>query len=96
MNDTIPKVNWATTFGWALDFCRAVRERPWWARWLFRIVLGKYAYREFIGIQDALMRESFNPYYEYECRNVEYQSDKVPTKWWIEREPMLLKKNNNE
>ena len=87
----VPRVNYATTFAWALDFCRAVRERPWWARWLFGIVLGKYAYREFIGVQDALARESFDPYMDYSLQGVEYHADKLPLKWWIEREPRPLK-----
>ena len=84
-------VDFATGFSWSLDFCRAVRQRPWWARWLYRLVVGRYAYREFIGMQDALARESFNPYFDYSCENVSYHADEVPLKWWIEREPLPLK-----
>jgi hypothetical protein len=57
-------------------------------------VLGKYAYREFIGMQDAMMRESFNPYMDYGIQGVEYHADKLPLKWWEEREPRPLKKND--
>ena len=90
MDEKVRPIEWARGFAWAMDFCRAVRERPWWARWLFRFVIGKYAYREFIGMQDTIAREGFDPYYDYGCQNVDYQRDQVPSRWWVKREPRPL------
>lgn len=86
--------DWARGFAWALDFCRAVRERPLWARILFRVVLGKYAYREFIGLQDTIAREGFGPYDDYSCQTASYHADNVPFYWWKERDPMPLKQGD--
>lgn len=74
-------------FAWALDFCRAMADCPWWARWLFRVVVGKYAYREFIGMQNAFMGVDYNPYWDWAAvgHDCSYYSDPVPLKWWDER-----------
>lgn len=80
--------DWATSSFWALDFCRALRERPWWARMAFRWVVGKYAYREFVGIQDSLMRNGYNPFYSYGIEETDYHNDRLPDRWWEERDPM--------
>ena len=69
------------TMAWALDFARAARERPRWARALFRIAVGKYAYREFIGLQDELARQSYSPYYGYDLERMDYHDDEVPLDW---------------
>jgi len=73
------------TMAWALDFARAVRGRPWWARILFRAVIGRYAYREFIGLQDELARQGYSPYFDYELERMEYHGDEVPFDWAAER-----------
>lgn len=83
--------NYALVLAWAMDFCRAMRERPWWARLLVRVIFGKYAYREFIGLQDACAHVGFDPYFEYSCQEVSYQKNKVPFAWWRERESMIGK-----
>lgn len=77
--------DWAAAFGWGLDFCRAVRERPLWARLLFRVVLGRYAYREFLGLQNHIAREGFDPYMDYGLENADYHNDPQPWRWWIAR-----------
>ncbi len=79
------ETDWATTFAWALDFVRAMRERPLWAKILFRIVQGRYAYREFYGIVKALKEGGFSPYSEYELEHMNYHKDLVPFDWWTER-----------
>lgn len=78
---------------WALDFVRAARERPLWARLLLRIALGKYAYREFIGLMDALQRDSLMPYYDYGLEGMDIHQDHVPFDWAKEREPIPLRRN---
>ena len=77
---------------WALDFTRAACERPWWAMALFRIALGRYAYREFIGLMDALERDSLCPYLGYELEGSNWHNDPVPFDWRKEREPIPLKR----
>ncbi len=63
---------------WALDFVRATRERPLWARLLFRLALGRYAYREFIGMQEWLARKGYSPECDYGIESTEYNKDKLP------------------
>ena len=78
--------------GWAEDFIRAMRERPLWAKVIFRICLGQYAYREFIGLTDELERNGFSPYFDYGCYRQGYHRDKIPLMdWWEERKPIPLK-----
>jgi hypothetical protein len=76
---------------WATDFLRAARERPWWARLALPRVLGRYAYRELIGLQDELVRGGHDPYFGYGAEECTYQNDKVPHAWWLRREPKPLK-----
>lgn len=45
MND-----DWIRLGGWTIDFMRAVYERNWFYRLMFRIAIGRYAYREFQGM----------------------------------------------
>jgi hypothetical protein len=73
--------------GWAVDFVGAARERPVWAKLLVRLALGKWAYREFIGLIDELYRNGCIPYVSYELENMEYHTDIVPLAWWKEKEP---------
>jgi hypothetical protein len=70
---------------WALDFCRAMSERPLWAKLLFRLALGKYAYREFIGLQNAFLGTGDNPFWEGVGHGCDYFKDSVPFLWWKER-----------
>lgn len=74
---------------WALDFTRAARERPKWARILFRIIVGRYAYREFIGLQDELLRQGYSPYFGYGLERMNYHDDEVPSDWAAERLPSI-------
>ena len=70
-------------YPWAMDFCRAMADRPLWARLLFRIVAGKYAYREFIGLKNAFigLRHDMTSMFAV-VHSCEYYSDSVPFKWW--------------
>lgn len=83
--------DWARAYGWGLDFCRALKQRPLWARLLFRLACGKYAYREFIGMQDCFIRDSFDPFYEYGLENVSYHKDSTPVDFSKERSAIPLK-----
>ena len=66
---------------WALDFVRAAAEQPLWLRILLRPVVGKSAYREFLGLVEELERNNFLPFLSYELECMEYHQDKMPLDW---------------
>ena len=71
---------------WAVDFVRSMRQRPLLARALFRIILGRYAYREFIGLMDSLKQMGYTPYMDYDLEKQAYHNDVVPcVDWWTGR-----------
>jgi hypothetical protein len=47
-------------FAWAIDFLRCVEEMPVWRKRLIRIILGKYAAREYIGMREHLDKQQHN------------------------------------
>lgn len=69
--------SYASVIGWSQDFVRAMGDRPYWARLLFRLAVGRYAYREFIGLVMAL-QEQGDPVSRYELQGSRYQEDEVP------------------
>jgi hypothetical protein len=92
MRKEIRQTQWGTLATWSLDFIRAMRERNIFAKILFRISLGKYAYREFIGMMDAFQREGYSPYFEYSLEEQEYHRDELPKiNWWSNRTPIPLR-----
>lgn len=70
---------------WAIDFIRACVDRPIWARILIRLVMGKLAFREFIGLLETLDANGFSPHEGYNLEDMDYHADKVPFDWWRER-----------
>lgn len=85
----------AVVFAWALDFVRAMRERPLWAKILFRLAMGKYAYREFIGMMDAIEDDGYplyHPFISYGLEEMDYHQDEIPlVDWWSKRKPLSRK-----
>lgn len=67
---------------WALDFCRAVNERHTILKRLFRLIIGKYAMREFYGMWQALEKAGYYPEFNYELEDCDYNKEKVPENWW--------------
>jgi len=51
---------------WALDFCRAISYRPWWARLLFWLALGEPGRHEFWGLVWAIQQDGISAF-EPEC-----------------------------
>jgi len=45
-----------STSAWALDFWRAFLERPKIVRWMVRILVGKYAWSELIGMKISVQK----------------------------------------
>jgi len=38
-------------YGWAIDFWRAFMQRPKIIRWIVKLIIGKYAWSELIGMK---------------------------------------------
>ena len=62
--------------GWACDMCRAINERNRLWKWLLRLCLGRYAYREYIGLLKYLEIGGFSPYLEYDLKQADYHKTK--------------------
>ena len=88
--DEVRWPDYARHSAWGLDFIRAMLERPLWARILFQLCMGEKAYREFIGLMNAIDRD-FGVFVSYSAGGAKYHDDKMPAWWWIERPPMPLK-----
>ncbi len=70
---------------WSMDFERALNKKSFLHKLLFRLVLGKYAFREFYGMREALKKNGYsNEYSYYELERCKYQKDKIPFIWWKE------------
>jgi len=67
---------------WAIDFIRALNERNILFKILFRFIVGKYAYREFIGLINAFNKGGYYPFLDYSLEEMDYHKDKVTSKWW--------------
>ncbi len=86
--------SYAIVAAWAIDFIRAMQEQSWISRVLLRLSMGKYAYREFIGMIDGLEQTGCSPYLGigYSLEGMDYHQDKLPfIDWWSEREPIKAK-----
>lgn len=59
----------------ALDFCRALNKRNWLAKLLFRLAVGKYAYREYELLKLNLKRDGHNPEYDYGLEDMDYHKE---------------------
>ena len=68
-----------TTVAWAEDFIYAVEERPWILKLFFRIAVGRFAWREFMGMVESLILSGgfFPKNVGYGLRGQEYHKDKV-------------------
>ena len=60
---------------WANDMCRALNERNRFWKWLFRLSLGKYAYREYVGMTNILLKAKYYPKAEYALEDAKYHDD---------------------
>ena len=71
---------------WSQDFVLALLDRPFLAKILLRIVFGKYAYREFCGLVQAvdfnLGGHVLKNNIGYSLEDMEYHKDKMSWKWW--------------
>ena len=70
------KTNYISGFVYGLDFCRALNERGWLWKLLFRLSVGKYAYSEFAGMWNEMVYQGFAPYFSYGLENMDYHNEK--------------------
>ena len=70
MADEVEMPNYCSGFAWGLDFCRALNERNWFWRLLFRLAVGKYAYTEFKGLWDETNKQGYPPYFDYSLEDI--------------------------
>ena len=67
----------------ALDFCRALNERSWLAKILFRLAVGKYAYREY-ELMEAHLNFEHDTHFEYGLEDASYHKKtmlEIMTEW---------------
>jgi hypothetical protein len=68
----------AALLGWMQDFWAAFLERPKLLRWIVRIAMGKYAYRELYGSKEAILKSGYT-IWDYTLQEQEYHKDIIPT-----------------
>jgi len=77
MKDEI-QPSYASAAAWALDFWYAFLERPKILRWIAKLAMGKYAYREIYGAKQAVKKYGwFRETCGYDLKNMDYHKDKV-------------------
>lgn len=65
--------------GWTHDMCKALYERPLWARLLLRLAMGRYAYREFLGVIEYLKKGWWNMDLGYDpLQTMDYHNEPMP------------------
>lgn len=69
--------DFATPFAWGLDFLRAYHERPRLLRWIARMCMGRYAYRELVGMHAAFQKEGYDPDFPYGLEHMDYHREDV-------------------
>ena len=68
---------------WTQDFVYALNDRPWIFKWLFKIAIGRYAWREFVGMVETLILSgSFVTGIGYSLIDQDYHKEK-PTLWGL-------------
>lgn len=60
----------------ALDFVRALHDRPRIFRWLFKIAVGRYAYREYQIFVWGLDVQGYDPFWGYDLEDMDYHHGK--------------------
>jgi hypothetical protein len=77
--------DYARVFMCALDFIRAMNERPWLVKILCRLFFGKWAYSEFCLMVRALDEQRYDPFYSYGLEEAAYHRPERLT-WWSANE----------
>lgn len=56
----------------ALDFVRKMNEHSQIRRWLFRLVIGRYAWREYRLLEVNLIKSGWRTDFRYSCEGTDY------------------------
>jgi hypothetical protein len=62
---------------WGLDLVRAINEHNKFRRFLIRLALGKYAWRELVGLKTCLKDARLYPEFKYGLEGCKYHNEKV-------------------
>lgn len=54
----LPIDRYTEIYAWGLDFWRAFLAKPKFLRWIAKLAMGKYAYRELYGLKEALLKRN--------------------------------------
>ena len=76
----LPIETYASALGWGMDMCRAMMHFSKFRKYLLKLIMGKYAFRELIGLRDCIEQYGYtcsNPDIGYCLENMEYHKDKV-------------------
>jgi hypothetical protein len=64
-------------FAWAIDFIRCIEEMPKWRKILIKLILGKYASREYVGMREHLDEQQIDQsQWGYGLENCDYHKEK--------------------
>lgn len=61
----------------ALDFCRALNERNKFFKYLFKLIVGKYAYKEYELLKWNLKKVGYDPELEYGLEKSSYHKKSI-------------------
>ena len=67
---------YARVFAWMQDFWAAFDERPLLLRWIARLAMGKYAYRELHGSREAIIDNGYG-IHDYSLHDMDYHKDRI-------------------
>ena len=70
-------------YSWSIDFWMAFLERPKIFRWLTRVMMGRYAWNELMGMK--IHFDKYNDYVGivgYSCKNQDYHEELDKFKNW--------------
>ena len=78
----LPIETYADTVGWAQDFIQDMLSLPKPISRLIRLLMGRYAWRELIGLRDSLVKHNMVVYdFPYSLVGMSYHKDKVGNLW---------------
>ncbi len=79
MKQDIEKHFWSM-YGWAIDFCRGVYGMNKLQKFIFRVILGRYVWREFVGLVQLL--DEHDCTFEYGLESCDYHKDGAKLELW--------------
>lgn len=69
--------DYTAALAWGMDMCRAMNRFGKFRKWLLKLVMGRYAYRELIGLRDCIEKYGYSTDWDYGLEDMKYHKDKV-------------------